>query len=153
MKSFRFPLLAAALWLSSPEVSFSAAGDLTAPSLAFPKDAPYQAAVMKVIMDKNFKFLRGSFINADTTLEYTGNAASLNTFLAHLAACAGIEVHVTFSDAGDLSNDADAAWTLRHNAWGAGSEFYVIVNKQLIAESTVIVPKATQKDSTQKKEN
>jgi hypothetical protein len=141
MKSLRLTLLAAVLWLSSLAASFGLAGDLTQPSLAFPKDAPYCDAVMKVVMDKSFKFLRGHFVNADTTLEYSGDAASLNAFLAHLAACSGVKVHVSFSADVDAFSNPDAAWTLRHNAWGDGAAFHVIVNTRLIKESVVSVPK------------
>jgi hypothetical protein len=146
MKSLRLTLLVTGLWLSSLAPSFGLAGDLTQPSLAFPKDAPYCDAVMKVVMDKSFKFLRGYFVNADTTLEYSGDAASLNAFLAHLAACAGVKVSVSFSSDADgfatpEAVNSDAAWTLRHNAWGDGAAFHVIVNTRLIKESAVAVPK------------
>ena len=76
--------------------AFGLAGDLAAPSLSFPADSKSQESVTRVISDQQFKFLRGHFVNASSTLIFSGDAASLNSFLARLAQCKGAKVEVSF---------------------------------------------------------
>ena len=115
---------------------FGLAGDLDAPSLSFPADSKIQKGVMSVISDKKFKFLRGHFINAYSTLTFFGDAASLNAFLFRLSQCEGSKVSVTFS-----KEEGDMSWTLTHSAWGSPDAFNIAVNTAQIAEAATKVPK------------
>ncbi len=116
--------------------AFGLAGNLDAPSLSFPANSKSQKAVMEVISDKQFRFLRGRFVNAFSTLLYGGDADSLNTFLSKLARCPGAKVTVAFDKGGE-----DASWILTHNAWGDPDTFHIVVNTARIAEASVKIPK------------
>ena len=124
-------------YLLSLQTCFGLAGELTSPSLAFPADSPLAKPVYAIISDKEFHFLHGMFINAHTTLEYTGDAASLNKFLDRLSQCHGVTLHVTFA-----SSDSEAAWVLSHSAWGAPDSFSIAVNTSKIEQRAVHVPGA-----------
>ena len=129
-------------------MAFGMAGDLDKPSLSFSQNSTIRDKVMGVISSKEFKFLGGHFINADTTLEYAGDSAAVNTFLDRLAKCAGVHVHVSFSSDTDglfSGEKTDADWTLNHNAWIDDSVFNVMVRTERIAKSAVRIPKAKSK--------
>ena len=128
--------------------AFGRAGDLDAPSLSLPANSEGRPSVMDVLSDKQFKFMRGRFINAFSTLMYSGDAASLNSFLSRLAQCKGAKVSVGFSNdqsaklSVGVSNDhSDVSWTLTHNGWGDADAFQVAVNTAHIPPSAVNVPK------------
>ena len=116
--------------------AFGMAGDLAAPSLSFPADSKSQEGVKRVISDQQFKFLRGRFINASSTLMYSGDAASLNSFLSKLAQCEGAKVSVTFNE-----NLGDSSWALTHTGWGDPDAFQIAVNTAQIAKAAVKLPK------------
>ena len=116
--------------------AFGLAGDLAAPSLSFPADSKSQESVKRVISDKQFKFLRGHFVNASSTLMFSGDAAALNSFLARLTQCKGAKVEVTFNE-----YQGDASWTLTHTGWGDPDAFQVAVNTAQIAKAAVKLPK------------
>lgn len=117
--------------------AFGLAGDLDRPSLSFPTGFESAQAMLSVISDKQFAFKGGKFINAGSTLDYAGNADSLNGFLSRLAACKGAKVSVSFSE-----NDADWSWRLQHHAWTDPAAFHIVVNTRHIVEANVKVPKA-----------
>lgn len=116
--------------------AFGLAGDLDAPSLSFPVNSESQQSVTKVISDKQFKFLRGHFVNAASTLMFSGDAAALNSFLSMLAQCKGAKVEVTFND-----SQGDSSWTLTHTGWGDPDAFQIAVNTAQIAKAAVKLPK------------
>ncbi len=104
---------------------YALAGDLDHPSIALPANAPAElhGQLMRVLGDKDAKFLRGHFVNAHTTLEYGGSTEAVNRMLAKLAECGGIQVKVRFVRTAD-----GPAWTLEHNAWGDPQLIQIQVN-------------------------
>ena len=129
------PILWAGIALLAVGASFrvlAMAGELQKPSLAFPAEIRPETRerLLTIISDPACKFLRGTFINANTTLDYGGPTEALNHLLERLAACDGICVHVTFTGGTDaaFTGTADASWTLRHSGWGAPNRIEVQVN-------------------------
>lgn len=140
MSLSRFFMLIAASLLLSARMVFGMAGELSSPSIAMPENCPVAKAALAVLMDKQYKFLHGRFINSSTTLEYDGDAASLNSLIARLTQC-GATVNVQF-DQGDtpFSIQSDAAWTLNHIGVGAPETFGIVVNAKRISEASVQIP-------------
>ncbi len=126
MNSPLFRVLAAVLILvlAGGHPVFALAGTLERPSLAFPAavDPAWQAAVIKVLNERPAEFIGGDFINASTTLRYKGPVESLNRFLAGLAGCAELRIHLRFSP------DLDCTWKLEHNGWSDAKDVYVTVH-------------------------
>ena len=93
-------LVAAALIgsLSSTSRAFALGGTLTAPSLSVPT-APGRSADdwLRVLSDKEYKFVVGDFVNWNTNLYYSGGTESLNSFLTDLTAVDATVIHVSFS--------------------------------------------------------
>jgi hypothetical protein len=104
---------------------YALAGDLDHPSLALPANAPAElhGQLMRILDDKDAKFLRGHFVNAHTTLEYGGSTAALNQMLSKLSRCEGVRVTLRFT-----RTVGGAAWTLDHNAWGDARSVNIQVN-------------------------
>ena len=117
-------------------MAFGLALHLDKPSLALSQDSTLRDKVMPVITSEQFKFLYGHLINAATTLEYAGDAASVNAFLDQLAKCEGAKVAVSFS-----AEKSESDWTLDHNAWSDESAFNVIVHTARIPKAAVRIPK------------
>ena len=101
------------------------AGDLDRPSLAFPTETPkaLQSQILVALNAREAAFLRGRFINADTTLAYGGDTDALSVMLAQLAGCEGIRVKVSF-----VRVPGGESWTIRHNAWADATHIAVRVN-------------------------
>lgn len=117
-------------------MAFGLALHLDKPSLAFSPASLLREKVMPVITSEQFKFLHGHVINAATSLEYAGDAASVNAFLDQLAKCNGAKVEVSFS-----AEKSESDWTLDHNAWADESVFNVIVHTARIPKAAVKIPK------------
>lgn len=138
----------AALCLLYPCRVFARAGELGHPSLALPPGIAGREALMKVLCDERFRFAGGFFVNASSKLRYNGDAASLNAFLARLAACEGVKLSVGFSTGevelitGEKAEAAQtAAWTLSHSGWGDPHVLQVAVETGHVREPDVKVPK------------
>ncbi|MDB6135178.1 MAG: hypothetical protein JWM59_3421 [Verrucomicrobiales bacterium] len=135
--------------LISPCRVHGLAGTLDCPSLSFPSGFSNGEEIMKVLSNKKFRFAGGCFVNAVSTLRYEGDAASLNEFLTRLAACKGVKLSVSFSDANEeLITESEAkaleqaeTWTLGHNAWGDPNALHITVNTRRIPENEIKVPK------------
>jgi hypothetical protein len=107
--------------------AWSLGGDLKSPEIAgsgYTRDE-VTAARIKVLSDKKFNFAGGYFVNETTHLVYSGDAASLSSFLRDLTAVRGTLIHVSFSKEtttatspfGTLKNRGPAAqWTVFHSA-------------------------------------
>ncbi len=128
--------LAVLLPLSAISSALALAGDLAAPSLSFPENSTAREAVMKVVSDKQFRFLDGHYINALTKLHFGGDAASLNDFVARLAKCEGMKVSVSFAE-----QKEGVSWTLEHNAWTDAGAIRIDVNTRYVAKDAVKLPK------------
>ena len=101
------------------------AGDLDRPSLAFPTATPkaLQSQILAALNVREAGFLRGRFINADTTLAYGGDTGALSAMLAQLAACEGMRVRVSF-----VRVPGGESWTIQHNAWADATQIAIRVN-------------------------
>lgn len=97
-------------------------GDLCHPSLSFRSDTPpaVRTQVMKVVSDKKYGFIRGSFVNWSTRLIYGGDTQSLSEFIAALSQIPGHHVKVSFS-----RGLKEGSWETRHHSQPA---FKIIVN-------------------------
>ena len=127
--------LAVTLPLLAITPAFGMAGDLPTPALSFPEHSSSRTSVMKVVSDKQFRYLQGHYINALTKLHYAGDAASLNDFLARLAKCEGITVSVSFDE-----KTEGVSWTLEHNAWADAGGIQIDVNTRYVAKAAVKLP-------------
>jgi hypothetical protein len=114
---------------------FAMAGNLTSPSLAFPATTSpaLRSRIIDIISQPECKFLRGRFINANTTLEYAGKTAALNRMIEQLAQCDGIRVHLAFASGSAAAwtapnSPADASWTIHHNGWAGADWIEIQVN-------------------------
>jgi hypothetical protein len=112
--------------------AYALAGDLSAPSLAFPATIPEarRDKVMAAISDKGCKFLDGNFINSNTTLHYGGGTESLNHLLAKLGECDGVGLRITF-----VKEPGGPAWTLNHNGWGSDGQIQIYVQINLVSSA------------------
>jgi hypothetical protein len=138
MSSLRVLLPTVGCCLFSLQIALAIAGDLDHPSLAFPPNSALREPALAALSDKAFKFLHGNFLNGHTSLQYAGDAASLNLLLSRLAECQGAKVNVTFSKA-----ESEAAWTVDHNGTADSTAFSIIVNTSKIDEHAVHAPKGT----------
>ncbi|MHC1766160.1 MAG: hypothetical protein AB9869_17970 [Verrucomicrobiia bacterium] len=104
---------------------YALAGDLEHPSLALPANAPAElhGQLVRILDDKDAKFLRGHFVNAHTTLEYGGSTDALNQMLSRLSQCEGVRVILRF-----VRTAGGASWTLDHNAWGDARSMNIQIN-------------------------
>ena len=94
---------------------FPMAGELTEPSLAFPKDFPQSAStnILAALRASDWKFLGGHFVNGSSTLEYGGDAQALNRFLERLVKCPGVVLYVGFeTESIPIAYD----WRVSHSA-------------------------------------
>jgi hypothetical protein len=101
------------------------AGELDHPGLAFPKgfSTSLREQIMEVLTAAPETYSGGGFVNAQTTLRYSGSTAALNRFLAGLAGCPGTRLQVVFT------NEPEApAWSLIHNAWADATLFLVRIS-------------------------
>ncbi len=90
--------LSLALLVMVPTSAFALAGLLSRPSIAFSTNSkPSHDMVMKVLANKKYKFVTGSFVNWSTTMWYSGNAADLTEFLDGLAQFDGLKLLVKYS--------------------------------------------------------
>lgn len=103
------------------------AGSLDKPSLGFPSEMKKSTReqLMAALEDKSYRFIKGHFINAFTTLRYGGGMKGLNRFLEKLAECEGVKVVITYNEG--LSGEG-ATWLLQHNAWGEALQLVVSIN-------------------------
>ena len=83
MKRFLFVFCGWLVFASANVRVYALAGDLDHPSLALPANAPAElhSRLIRILDDKDAKFLRGHFVNAHTTLEYGGSTDALNQML------------------------------------------------------------------------
>jgi hypothetical protein len=118
-----------------PSRAFARGGLLKEPGIAM-KNADRGAAVQKILADKKYKFLGGIYINAHTTLCYSGDTAQLNLFLDDLSKVEHVSIHVQFSKTaigttlslGDSVMEIGASqWRVVHNGWLDEDKFQVIV--------------------------
>ena len=133
-----FRMLSASVFLVAMAVSsraFALGGLLKEPGIAM-KNTDRGAAVQKILSDKKYKFLGGIFINAHTTLCYSGDTAQLNLFLDDLSKVEHVKLHVQFSKTavgptlslGDSVMEIGASqWQVMHNGWLDEDRFQVIV--------------------------
>jgi len=110
-------------------------GLLKKPEIAM-KDPERMKSVMRVLTDKKYRFAGGIFINAHTTLFYSGDTGSLNLFLDALAKVENTSVQVKFSkeasgttlSLGDRTLETGPSqWRVSHNAWVDERQFQVTV--------------------------
>lgn len=130
--------------LAPPRIAWGLAGKLDRPSIAVPtvgQDTvgeksgaegvagvpdPVCSAIQKVLSEHARQFVSGRFINAHSTLEFSGNTVELNALLKDLAAVEGAKIQIRFSKGTDqLLQRTDPGedappyqWSIEHNAWG-----------------------------------
>lgn len=109
------PLTFAAL-LALATDAFGLAGELEEPGVAFSQSYPdaSRQQVMAALNRSDSKFLKGSFINWHTTLFYAGETKALNLFLADLARCSGVTLHVIFTS--DPIGGEACDWVVSHDS-------------------------------------
>ena len=124
-------------------------GDLEHPSLALPQNFGAEKAIIEIINDKQFQFLRGHFVNSTSSLEYGGDAASLKESVLgigipfatkprhdRLAKCQEVKVTIVFRE------DATAtAWTVEHDGHLTPGFFRIIANTAVLDPAKVVAPK------------
>lgn len=132
-------LLAAVLLTGGVFRAFALAGDLDHPSLSFPEStAPgVRERIMQVLCEQPSEFRGGRFVNARTALHYAGQTPSLNRFLAGLAACPDLQLHIAFR-----KDPGEVAWTLEHDGWTGPQRFSIRINLdcQTLRLDEVLIP-------------
>src|SRR5690349_2556152 len=95
---FLLATLIAVIAFCAAHEAFGLGGTLETPGIAVSTDSGRNAREwMGVLSNKKYKFIVGDFINSLTNLNYSGDTASLNDFLADLSAVEGTTIRVTFS--------------------------------------------------------
>jgi len=117
--------LAAVLLTGGVFRALALAGDLDHPSLSLPESTGpgVRERIMQVLSEEPSEFQGGEFVNARTTLRYVGDGPSLNRFLAGLAACPDLQLHIAFR-----KHPGEVAWTLEHDGWAAPQRFSILIN-------------------------
>lgn len=124
MKTTILLVLSTVLLLTSGRPVHALAGDLDHPDLSWPKDfdPSLRDRITAVLTESPETFAGGRFVNAQTTLRYSGDTTALNRFLSGLMAC-DVELNVRFS-----KDPEDPPWTLAHDAWRAPRQFSMRIN-------------------------
>lgn len=115
------------LSLLSAREAFALGGTLERPSLSVSTDSGRNAKEwLDVLSNKKFHYIVGDFINWNTNLYYAGDTASLNDFLADLAAVEGTTIRVSFSKesknaepafGGAESQRGPCQWSIQHSGF------------------------------------
>ena len=109
--------------LASANRAFGLGGTLNSPSISVPAGRT-GADWLAVLSNKKYKFVVGDFINWNTNLYYSGDTASLNSFLKDLAAVDGTVIQVAFSKesktaasafGGDGAPSGPCQWKIFHS--------------------------------------
>lgn len=124
MKTTILLAVSAGLFLASGRPVRALAGDRDHPRLSWPQDFDpgLRDRITDVLTESPETFAGGRFVNAHTTLRYSGGTAALNRFLAGLTAC-DVEISIRFS-----KEPEDPAWTLSHDAWRDPRRFSIRIN-------------------------
>ncbi len=114
--------------LASANRAFGLGGTLNSPSISVSAASGRNGADwLAVLSNKKYKFVVGDFINWNTNLYYSGDTASLNSFLKDLAAVDGTLIQITFSKesmtaasafGGDGAPSGPCQWKIFHSGFG-----------------------------------
>lgn len=123
------------LALAQASNAFSLGGTLDHPSIAIPATGEelngqreaVENRLYLVLVDHKAKFVIGHFVNARSTLYFSGTAEDLSKLLADLAAVKGAVLSVRFSNArgeaaSPFAKDVPASpsqWEIEHDGWSA----------------------------------
>ncbi len=122
-----FAAILAVLSLLAAREAFALGGTLERPSLSVSAASGRNAKDwLDVLSKKKYHFISGDFINWNTNLYYGGDTASLNDFLADLAAVEGTTIRVSFSKeaktaqpafGGDEKLRGPCQWWIQHSGF------------------------------------
>jgi hypothetical protein len=129
-------LAVAVLTLVAAREASAAGGTLDSPSIAVAAASGRDGADwLAVLKNKKYHFIVGDFINSTTNLFYAGDAESLSSFLADLAAVRGTVIELSFSkeakDAtpafgGSQAQTRPCQWQIQHLGYSP-EVFYITV--------------------------
>ena len=97
-------------------------GNLKTPSISIPLSEPnggqnpIAAEMNRVLADHQKQFVSGSFINARSTMYFTGNTVKLNAVLKDLAEVKGAVISIMFSKESGVV-EQPCRWSIDHNGW------------------------------------
>jgi hypothetical protein len=100
------------------------AGQLDRPEIAVQPEDRAATALREALLDHKDLFVGGSYINAHSTLNFTGDARKLSRMLEHLCSIEGTAISIRFSQP---VVDADCQWSIDHNGWADADRLTVTI--------------------------